>query len=146
MHKTCASHLLVNLCETVTLPFLLVGLIIQVLLYEENGDLTLYLPWVTRTEFLPTISIQYTAGKGRKFKKMDKGVISWLNAKFSWLKSRELHGREKGELAMRCWEAKGLLQCYHWSDGNDEIAPNVMFSTKGGTCHRSKNCNLTWTS
>ena len=44
MHKTCTSHLLVNLCETVTLPFLLVGLIMQVLLYEENGDLTLYLP------------------------------------------------------------------------------------------------------
>ena len=44
MHKTCASHLLVNLCETVTQPFLLVGLIIQVLLYEENGDLTLHLP------------------------------------------------------------------------------------------------------
>ena len=65
---------------------------------KKKCSLTFYLPWVTKTEFLLTISSRQVM---RIKKNIDKGIISWSNTKFSKLTSQELYGRQEGELLMR---------------------------------------------
>ena len=40
-------------------------------------------------------------------KNISKGIISWLNTKFSKLPSQELYGPQLEELLIRSWELKG---------------------------------------
>ena len=65
---------------------------------KKKCSLTFYLPWVTKTEFLLTISSRQVM---RIMKNIDKGIISWSNTKFSKLTLQELYGRQEGELLMR---------------------------------------------
>ena len=57
---------------------------------------TFKIPWVTKTEFLLTISRQYKADKcWEKLKEnINKGIISWFNNKFSTLTSQEVYDRQ----------------------------------------------------
>ena len=52
---------------------------------EVLWELTLKLPWVTKTEFLLTITIQSPAQVMRIKKNINLGIISWSNTKFSEL-------------------------------------------------------------
>ena len=67
--------------------------------------LTLQLPWVTKTEFLPTISNQHQLMRIKK--NINEGIINWSNNKFSKITPKELYSRQWGELLLRSWELKG---------------------------------------
>ena len=67
--------------------------------------LNFQLPWVTKTEFILTISMQYPADKWWELEKsFNKGIISWSYTKLSKITSWELCGRQQGELWMRSKE------------------------------------------
>ena len=76
-----------------------------ILLIVLAVHLTLWLPWVTKREFLLTISRSLMT---RIKKNINEGIISRFNLKFSKPTSLELYYRQKGELLMRFCGVKWL--------------------------------------
>ena len=63
--------------------------------------LNFQLPWVTKTEFILMISMQYPADKWWQLENnFHKGIFSWSYTKLSEITSWELCGRQQGELWM----------------------------------------------
>ena len=61
-------------------------------LKPTSHPITLQLPWVTKTRLFLVVSIKYQAHK--KWKNINKGIISLFNTKFSELTLQELYGRQ----------------------------------------------------